>query len=118
MGFLSKIFQSINNDRNQLKAYSGQQKHYVANCSSGNVSLTGEDAKCRYAKVDVAGIIKVDYLSDNGNQRTEVLQVSQGEIIRIPNIYTVYRYYVGTTSCTSQVYTDAGALVTGIKLCY
>jgi len=115
---LSKWFNSMNNERNQLKAYSYQQRHLVCNCTEDNVVLTGEDAKCRYAKIDTAGIIKVDYQSDNDVSRTEVLSVSAGEVVKIPNITKVYRYYVGTTACTTKVYTDAGLLVTGLKLCY
>ncbi len=108
--------------RNKLGAYSGQQKHIVANSSSADVDiendLGSEYLNCRYIKVDVTGIIAIDYRGDNGVLRHEVLVASVGADIKIPNVVKVYRYYVGTTSCTSQVYTDAGVAVVGIKLCF
>lgn len=119
MSILSKFFAAMSEERNQLKAYSGQQRHYVADSSSADVTLTGDNLKCRYAKVDVTGIIKVSYTTDNGgSEMTEVVNAVAGSIIQIPNITKVYRYYVGTTPCTAQVYTDAGSAVVGLKLCY
>jgi hypothetical protein len=115
---LGKYSNTVDEEKNQIRFFSGQQNHKVCDSSSADVPLTGEDAKCRYAKVDVTGIIKVTYKSDGGADRTEVLVANAGEKILIPNITTVYRYYVDTTPCTAQVYTDAGALVVGLKLCY
>lgn len=118
MGILSKCANMISDERNQLKMYSGQQRHVVCDCTSGDAVVADADLGCRFAKVDDTGIIKINYKADNGQERTEVLVANAGEIIKIQNITRVYRYYVGTTACTTTVYTDAGAAVVGIKLCY
>jgi hypothetical protein len=104
--------------REKLSAYSGQQYHYVADASSSDVTLSGNQLNCRYAKVDVTGIIKIDYKGDNDSTRTEVLIAVAGAIIQIPNITKVYQNYKAATACTAQVYGSDGLAVVGLKLCY
>lgn len=118
----NQFAQTMKAFRNQLSMYSGQQNHYVVNVASADVDLTtveeGKWLNCRYATVDTTGIIKYDYKGDNGKSRTEVKVAVAGTIIQVPNIVKVYRYYIETTSCTAEVYTDAGVSVVGIKLCF
>jgi hypothetical protein len=93
----------------------GSDIHCECNVASGNA--TPSFTNCRALYCDVSGIIKISYRSDDdGNTHTEVLYVNAGSPLPFRNIITVYQYYVGTTPCTAQIYTSAGALVVGIKL--
>lgn len=99
--------------RDDVRSILGSAGHYVADASSADVTLAAAQQKCRYFTVDVEGIIKFDYTDDAGNTYTRVMIASPG-VNHYLNITKVYRYYVGTTACTAQSYTDAGALIVGI----
>lgn len=104
--------------RQWLNAYSGQQNHYVADASSGDATIPDGYLNCRFVKVDVTGIIKIDYDGDNGITRTEVLTATAGVDIKIANIVKVYQNYKAATACTAQVYGSDGLAVVGLKLCF
>lgn len=114
---LNRYLDASKNGRDSVRAIGGQVNHYVANCASADCTIPEEYLGCRYLEADSdGGIIKVTYTGDNGVARTEVKNLQPGEIWRVSNVTIVHRYYVDTTPCTTQVYTDAGVLVTGIKL--
>ena len=102
-------------DSNNVREIVGTGEHEVIDCSSDDAVPARID-NCRYFMVDVEGIVKFDYKDNWGTTRTRVMNCLPG-INQWRNIVKVYQYYVDTTSCTAQSYSDAGALVTGITLC-
>jgi hypothetical protein len=92
--------------------------HEVVNLSgvTGSDTVTPTMDNCRAIYADSEGIIKIGYLDASGTQKTEVMSLQAGSMYPIRNVNLVYGTYNGTNACTAQVYTDAGALVVGVKL--
>lgn len=90
----------------------GVNAHEVLDASAGNVTPVSIE-NSRALKVDGSGIIKIDYVDDDGTTHTEVLHVVEGVFYEYRNVRNLYRYYVGTTALTAKAYTDAGVLTTG-----
>jgi hypothetical protein len=83
--------------------------------ASNNSSMDGFQ-NCRAISCDSAGIIKLGLRDNNGTESIMVMNMVGGVIYPIRNVQKVYKYYVGTTACTAQTFTEAGVLVVGIRL--
>lgn len=98
----------------------GTHDHEVVDASSADatpVMTNCREIYCDYDSAELgAAIAKVDYTTDSGETKTEVLTLFPGSPRNIRNVTKVYRYYAGTTQITAQSYTSAGTLVNGIKL--
>lgn len=115
---LDKVSTKFNYRRNDIRSIIlSMGGHYIADCSSDDADIPEAYQHCRYAEVDVEGIVKVDYLDDNGQTHTLVCNAIAGVPVRVSRITRVYQYYTGVTACTVQVYNVSGSLVTGIRLC-
>lgn len=71
---------------------------------------------CRFFEVDVEGIIKFEYETNNSLRKTRVMYAQAG-INRYRNIKKVYLNYKAASACSTQSYKDDGTLVSGITLC-
>jgi hypothetical protein len=80
--------------------------------ASGGDATPATIINSRAFRVDVAGIIKITYTSDQGAVQTEVLYANAGQFYPYRNISKLFRYYVGTTAGTAKSYSAAGAEVT------
>jgi hypothetical protein len=105
--------------RDSIRTIGGQLKHYVVTLSGQAVTIPDEYRGCRWIECDSDGVIRFAYGGDNGVPKTETKPLVAGQIHRANDVITVYPTY-GTTpaNCDTQVYNDAGDIVTGIKLYY
>lgn len=105
-----------------LRMMIGANDYTLLNAFAADVAVSTADAtywgNCRGFSVDVAGIVKIDYVNDNQATVTEVLNVPGDNIIvPIRNIRKLYRYYVGTTLGTVSCWgSDGVAITNAIKL--
>lgn len=107
---------AIMNDESRRVAGAGD--HEVIDLSSALAMIVPEKIlNCRYFMVDVDGIIKFQYETNDFKLADRVMQVTAGKEYPWRNIKGVYPEYATGVDCTCQVYTDEGELVTGITLC-
>ena len=86
-------------------------------CTLGDYTVDSKDHNCRAIMSDTGGEIAVDmYDPWTNTTATHVLSLPGQMWVQYGNITKIYRYYVGTTATTSQIYNPAGSLVNGLKL--
>ena len=94
----------------------GWNEYELLDASSADATPTSID-NCRAIVADSAGIVKIDYVSDDNGTMTEVKYLAAGQHVPCRNVSKLYRYYVGTTAGTAKSYNSAGSEITNaIKL--
>lgn len=97
-----------------LRLIVGTTEHEVVDVSTADKAPTIQNGKVVYCDSD--GIVKIDYVNDDGTAGSEVIYLVAGVFYQIRNVTRVYRFYRGTTAATAQVYNSDGNLVAGIKV--
>lgn len=72
---------------------------------------------CRYIKADVGGICRIRYVNDKGGHCEETLVLVTATLMPVRNVVRLWRYYIGSTAGTCEVYnSNGGLIVNAIKL--